>query len=216
MNRAAVISFGMVLAVLPSLASAKLQLRGEKVQPLPGVPGTYTMAIFAEPTDGENEQLGVYDIGFRLVPVNASPTGGVGFAPPYANRPNENFVFGANDPARYTYNVPTSVSPPPGPTQFLLNVESTGAGPVDVVSAVKVAEVVFQVAAGTLPSTYRVEFNPNLVAFGSLDPARLDPTIETTFSTAPDSGLIEIVPEPTSLSLLALGGLLALRRRRVA
>ena len=216
MNRAAVISFGMVLAVLPSLAEARLLLRGEHVEVPPAVPGQYTMAIFAEPIDNEDEQLGVYDLGFTLVPVNPSAVGGVAFVPPFAVRPAEGFVFGAPDPTRYTYNVPTSVSPPPGPTQFLLNVESTGAGPVDIISAVKLAEIVFEVQPGTLPSQYRVEFNENLIALGSLDPARLDPTIEYTLATDPNAGLIEIVPEPTSLSLVALGGLLALRRRRVA
>ena len=215
MPRSATLFIALVL-LAPATAHAKFQLRIERDSWFDET-NRLTLDVFAEPTDNEDEQLGAYDLGFRLVPVNASPVGGVGFAPPFAVRPAEGFVFGAPDPTRYTYNVPTNVSPPPGPTQFLLNVESTGAGPVDVVSAVKIAEIVLDAQAGALlGNQYRVEFDENLVAFGSLDPTRLDPTIEYTIATAPDAGLINIVPEPTSLSLVALGGLLALRRRRVA
>ena len=215
MNRAAVISFGMVLAVLPSLASAKIQLRGEAKSIT--APGTYTMAIFAEPTDNENEQLAVYDLGFLLGSVGGAPVDNVRFVPPYASRPAEGFVYGAG---AATYNVPTTVSPPPGPRNFLLNVEAgTGTPLVDIVGPVKLAEVVFEVTAAALTTPgaqYRVTFDPNLVSISSGDPSRLDTNIEYTVSTAPDAGLITIVPEPASLSLLALGGLLALRRRRVA
>ena len=216
MNRAAVISFGMVLAVMPSLASAKLQLRGESKENL--VPGQqYTMAIFAEPTDNENEQLAVYDLGFLLTSLQGpAPTaGGVRFIQPYAVRPAEGFVYGAG---AATYNVPTTVSPPPGPANFLLNVEAgTGTPLVDIVGPVKLAEVVFDVPLTATPgSRYRVAFDPNLVSISSGDPSRLDTNIEYTISTAPDAGLITVVPEPASLSLVALGGLLALRRRRVA
>src|SRR5687768_10195704 len=160
MNRAAVISFGMVLAVLPNLASAKVQLRGESKENL--VPGQqYTMAIFAEPTDNENEQLAVYDLGFLLAPVDGSAPGGARFVPPFAVRPAEGFVYGAG---AATYNVPTTVSPPPGPNNFLLSVEAgTGTPLVDIVGPVKLAEVVFEVPLTAAPgSKYRVTFDPNL------------------------------------------------------
>lgn len=216
MNRAAVISFGMVLAVLPSLAEARIVLRGEEVEVPALVPGTYTMDIFADPSDDEDEQLGAYDLALRLLPVNASPVGGARFVTPFAVRPADGFVFGTPETTNYTYNVPPNGPPAAGPNQFLLNVESTGFGPANVAGRVKIAEIVFEVQAGTLPSQYRVEINEGITNFGSLDPNRLDPTVEYTVVTGDGSGLINIVPEPASLSLLALGGLLALRRRRVA
>ena len=216
MNRAAVISFGMVLAVLPSLASARIVLRGEQVDVVPGAGGTFTMDIFAQGTDTEDEQLGGYDLALRMVPINPSATGGARFASPYAVRPAEGFVFGTPETTNYSYNVPPNGPPVAGPTQFLLNVESLGAGPVNVTNQVKIAEIVFEVLAGTLPSQYKVEINQGVTNFGSLDPNRLDPSVEYTVSPEGSSGLINIVPEPASLSLLALGGLLALRRRRVA
>lgn len=204
---------GCVVALTPALAPAALQLRLERLEFMP-VPGPYGMDVFAVGTDNEDEQLGGYDLAFRLVAVNPSPVSGVGFAPPFAVRPAEGFVFGAPDPTRYTYNVPPNGPPAAGPTQFLLNVESTGAGPVDIVSAVKIAEIVLDVQPGTLPGRYRVEINEQVTNFGSLDPTRLDPAIEYTISTDPDSGLIDYIPEPSAAALLAPAGLLALRRRR--
>ena len=214
MPRSATLFIALVL-LAPATARAKFQLRIESASWFIE-PNRLTLDVFAEPTDDEDEQLGGYDLALRLVPVNASPAGGLGFAPPYAVRPAEGFVFGTPELTNYTYNVPPNGPPAAGPTQFILNVESTGAGPINVASRVKIAEVVLEVQPGTLPTQYRVEINQQITNFGSLDPNRLDPTVEYTVVTGDGSGIINIVPEPASLSLLALGGLLALRRRRVA
>ena len=213
MKRLITLAAGCVVALTPALAPAAFQLRLERAEFMPGL-GTFGMDVFAIPTDDEDEQLGGYDLAFRLVPVNPSSLGGVGFAPPFAVRPAEGFVFGAPDPTRYTYNVPPNGPPAAGPNQFLLNVESTGAGPVDIVSAVKIAEIVLEVQPGIIPGLYRVEINRQVTNFGSLDPTRLDPAIEYTVSTDPDSGLIAYIPEPSAAALLAPAGLLALRRRK--
>jgi hypothetical protein len=68
------------------------------------------------------------------------------FAPPYATRPAEGFVFG-DDPA--TFDVPTNVSPGPGPGSFLLNVEAgTGTALRDITGPVKLATLHVAIAPG--------------------------------------------------------------------
>ena len=209
MNRAAVFGIGCVLAALPSIASGAIRLRGEDKQVVPGVPQTVTLDIFAEGIgDAENEQLFAYDIGFLLNRASGGTLGEVSFAPPYATKP-DNFVFG-DQPTDFL----VAGSPAPTPTSFLLNVINNGTVLPDITTTpVKVARVVVNIPAGVLPGVYNVTYSSDLTAFGSGDPTRENPAINTALT---DMATIEVVPEPASLGLLAVGGLLALRRRRIA
>ena len=217
MPRFATLFIALVL-LAPATARAKFQLRIERDAGF-DENNRLTLDVWASPTDDEDEQLVAYDIGFFLESINPSPQRVLSFAPPYATRPAEGFVFG-DDPA--TFVVPTNVSPGPGPGWFLINV---GAGPGtalrDITGPVKLATLHVAIDPGWglgQGYRYRVRFDERSTAFGSGDPTRLDPTIEYTIATDPDSGLIErtpIIPEPSAAGLVLAAGALALRRRRV-
>ena len=198
------------LWLAPSFASAAIMLRGEDAGFLPGQ-RQLVLNIFAEavPGDTENEMLFAYDIGFVLARASGGSTDPVRFAPPYAIKPSaEQFVFG-DQPADFLI----ASSPAPTGTRFLLNVINNGTVLPDITSdPKKVAQVVIEVPGDFLPGLYEVRYDPELTAFGSGDPTRLDPAITTVLT---DGALIVYVPEPAAPLLLGAAGLLALRRRRI-
>lgn len=221
MNRVALMSVGCVLAMVPSFASAAVKVNigdrtvagGNPVIPSVLSASTVTVPVVFTGTDDENELLGGYDILFileRVGPVSS----GVTFKPPYATRPTENFVFG-NVSGLVDFGI-ASANPSPSPTSFLLNVlDNSPVNTVDVPQTgpgLNAADLVLNVE-GISAGSYRIRIDPDISALSTSDPNRADPVIATDFS---DVGTIEVIPEPTSLSLLAVGGLLALRRRRTA
>lgn len=220
MNRVALMSVGCVLAMAPSFASAAVKVNiadrtvggGNPVIPSVLTESTVTVPVIFTGTDTENELLGGYDILFILEKVGTAS--GASFKEPYARRPTSNFVFG-NVTGLVDFGI-ASANPAASPTTFLLNVlDNSAVNTVNVPETgpgLNAADLVLNVEGLSL-GTYRIRMDVITSALSSADPNRPDPVITTDFS---DVGTIEIVPEPTSLSLLAIGGLLALRRRRTA
>ena len=212
MIRSALLGVAALTCLAPAVARAALQVRFEQLEVMPGSPGTYEVDVFAVPTDNEDEQLAVYEIGFLLEPINPSPgQGALSFAPPYATRPAEGFVFG-DDPA--TFVVRTTVPPGAGPGWFLINVEAApGTALRDITGPVKLAtvHVAFDPGAWRPGRGYHVRIDEETTGFGSGDPRRLDPTI-----TYVAEDMVMVVPEPSAAAVLGLAGVAALGRRRRA
>lgn len=220
MNRVAVMSMGCVLAMVPSFASAAVKVNiGDRTAlgGNPVIPGVLTGSTLTVPvvftgTDAENELLGGYDLLFILERVGGAS--GASFKDPFATRPTSNFVFG-NVTGVVDFGI-ANANPAPSPTSFLLNVlDNSSVNTVDVPQTgpgLNAADLVLNID-GLAGGTYRIRLDPVISSLSTSDPNRADPVITTDFT---DVGTIEIVPEPTSLSLLAIGGLLALRRRRTA
>ena len=81
--------------------------------------------------------------------------------------------------------------------------------PVDITrDPANAARLVLEYAPGTPPGEYQVRFDRGDTAFA---PGLYGPHL--LFGDVTDVGLIRLVPEPASLSVLAACALLALRRR---
>jgi hypothetical protein len=200
-----------LMFLAPAAARAALQLSFDGATRHAN--NTFTVEVVAYPTDLEDEQLAVFDIGFILEPLDRPAAQRVlSFAPPYATRPANGFVFG-DDPAAFV--VPSN--PGPGPGWFLLNVEAgTGTALPGITGPVRLATLHIGIGPDELRlgDRYRLRFDERFTVFSSGDPTRLDTNIQYTISTAPDSGLIALIPEPSVAGLMLAGAALALCRRR--
>jgi PEP-CTERM motif len=209
----AVMGFGIALALMPSVASAALFARIQDKTVDTGVAGYTPLQtvdlVFEDTSTGDNEMLFAYDFGIELVsPTGATP---IGFSTPAAIRGTDpGFIF-----QRSTFRVtPESRLP----THVLVNAENTGdpdAGEEnlsDITTGERFGRLQIDIPASAAPGVYTVRFVPIETVFSTGDENR--PSI-LPFDVS-DVGTITVVPEPGSLSLLAIGGLLALRRRRTA
>ena len=203
----AVLGIGCVLALLPGVASAAITAKVSDLQLVPGThAGTHSVDIVFEATGANqtvDEALAFYDLGLRLV-KRGGGAGGITFIAPFAekNANADGYVF--PDTAEFT--VAES-----GPANILANVSANTTANFDITSGKKAGRVFFTVDALTSPDTvYEIQFDPDLTIFAA--GAGDDPIIPVTLA----AGTISFIPEPASLSLLAIGGLMALRRRRTA
>ena len=206
MKRLIVLGVGSLLAFAPSMASAALRVvLPERNEPLTSLlPGQNVYDVFLEGTDAEDEQLFAYGLGLILEKVGGVTPGAVTFATPFVERPGDNFVFA-------TSNFTPGTT---GPNRVELDAENTGAlVNVPQGQQLKIARLILNVDATALGQEYRIRLDPDRSGFGSGDPGRADPIITTDVS---DTGILTVVPEPATASLLVVGGLLALRRRRTA
>jgi PEP-CTERM motif-containing protein len=212
MNRLAVLGIGCVLALAPSVASAALRIVLPNKQGAEGLlPGQNSYDIFVDPTDNENESLYTYNLPVLLTKNGSGTLTGAGFATPYVRNPKDNpspygadFVF---DPAQTDLVVSDNPAPTPGALSFAMI--NNGNLP-DVTGRKKLGTIVLNVDPTALGSVYTLRLNSSKVEFGN--------GLTGDAITADSTGIatLEVVPEPASLSLLAIGGLLALRRRRTA
>lgn len=206
----AVLGLGIasVLAMMPVAASAAVKLNiGDKGGLVPATAGTQFVDLVFEATgenESVNENLAFYDIGVRLVKVRGGAGGGVQFVSPFLGKPTENFVF--------PDNAEIAIVDETTPTFVFANVDANSSTNFDIAGGKKAGRLYFQVDPLTpLDAVYELRFDRDYttISAGAGD----DPNIVTDLS---DTGSISFIPEPGSLSLLAIGGLLALRRRRTA
>jgi hypothetical protein len=197
------IYLGIVSACVlaPSIASAALTLTVPEVSARPGDSGVLEI-FFTETGTPTDENLSVYSLGIDLLNAN-----GVSFGPaPRVNVPTDRrFVFadvaGATledlgsdaDSIRSFASLPLSV------------LEGVNIGPNNP----GVLRIPFTVPVGTAPGLRPVVINTTEIAATDF----VDEVGELILFT-PDNGFIDVVPEPTALGLLGIGGVLFLRRRR--
>lgn len=197
-----------VLAFMPVAASAAVKLNIEDKVLDPTTAGMQFVDLIFEATGANettvNEQLAFYDLGVRLVKVRGGNGGGVQFVTPFVGKPTDNFVFPDNAAIDIVQDETTS-------TFAFANVDANSASNFDITTGKKAARLFFQVDPATpADAVYEFRFDRDYttISAGAGD----DPNIVTDLS---DAGVITF-PEPGSLSVLAIGGLLALRRRRTA
>ena len=203
MTRFAIV--GCVLAVAASIAPptalAALDLRigpnrGADAVDAAVAPGSgehFFDLTFTETPPTENEFLYAYDVLFEAAQT--------GIRLLRAERP-DNFVLTAPDA--------TFVQSEADAGHILAAAQDGTSLGVDVVTGPKAARVYYAVDPGTTPGLYRITLNPVGTTFVSGDPNRQGyfPVVDIT-----DPGVVLVTPEPSGLALLAVAGLLALRRR---
>jgi hypothetical protein len=211
MNRVAVLGIGCVLAFVPSVAFAALRVElPDKLDLLPGQT-SFVDVMVEDVAPTENEQLAGYDLSFVLTKVSGNAPGAIKFVGTgttgYAQLPPDNFVFNPAD----TELAIAPTRPVPSESAFVVAVINNADVGADVTGQKKIIRVPLAVDATALDAVYRLSLSPARTAFLSGDPEREVPELDIVIT---DTGTLAVVPEPASLSLLALGGLLALRRRR--
>ena len=199
--------------VLPSIASAALSLQigpqaspssADQSFPKGSAPsGQQFMDLIFSDDSTENEGLFAYDLVLNVVRP-AGRTGGISLAG--ADRPPTDFVL-SDDPAKSTFTVANNTA-----DNLLINISSNN-DLFDITSGKKAARVFYTVDPAIDLGDYKIVFDTQNTVFGSGDPARPDPALTVSLV---DNGLVQVVPEPASLSLLGFAGLLVLRRRRTA
>jgi hypothetical protein len=187
------------------MASAAITVRPSDATSAPGQ--TVAIEVFADPatmTAGTNEHLNAYTMTMSAI----------GFAG--ANDPSfvvpANFTFELNQDATHGY-VFTATDPPFDPTgNSSRNLVFLSAAPGQADTDLNETKngfgrVMVTIPAGAPIGTYTLRVDNDFLSLGGSAG-----TIDATGGT----GTLTIVPEPASLGLVAIGGLLALRRRRTA
>jgi hypothetical protein len=202
-----------VALLIPSIASAALSLQigpqsspatPDAEHPATGSGGTkFLDLIFSEFNPTENEGLFAYDLALRVVRPAGVPAGS-GLRLGGAERPSDNYVLDV--PSGSTFTVAENNA-----EHLLVNVASNN-DLADITTGKKAARIFYTVDPGAIPGDYKIVFDTASTVFGSGEPNR-DLNIQVTLT---DAGVIRVVPEPATLSVLGITGLLALRRRRAA
>jgi hypothetical protein len=196
------------LGLCPAIASAVVMVRTEDVSGAPGQ--TISCEVFAVPSDGSDERLTGFTIAVDAPSFNVpngpsfvipapGPTGSV-FALP-TSHPYVFAAFPGNDPVD-----PAGLSD--RDTAFLAAALGQGEANIEQNLRDGFAKLMISIPATALPGqTYAITIDPIFTALGSQGA----PIIVT-----PGTSTLTIVPEPASLGLIGIAGLLALRRRRMA
>jgi len=189
--------FGMacVLTMAPGVASAALSLTiGPDIDCAPGE--HYFDVIFNETGTPVNEGLFAYDLYIRR------------------DKPGINLLR-AEKPDNWVFTSPSAVFQEAGP-EFsqkpgLIVVNAIGylvGANQDIQNGTSAARVFYTIDPDMFPGVYHVNIDPTGTLFVSGDTGEAIPV------DISDSGSVICWPEPTSLSLLGVAGLLTLRRRR--
>jgi hypothetical protein len=201
------ILLGAVAAVglWPAVASAVVTVRPADQVGRPGE--TVPVEVYADPltlTPDANEQLNAYTMTMSAITFAG------------ANDPSfvvpANFTFEINTDATHQY-VFTAADPPFDPTSgsdrklvFLSAAPGTASTNLDAVRN-GFGKVMVSIPQGAQPGIYTMRIDNDFLSLGGAT---------GTIDAIGGTGTFTVVPEPASLGLVAIGGLLALRRRRTA
>lgn len=204
---------GIVSALaFPAVASAALQLNVESLNVVSDADQTrFIEVFFTESAPVTAEELGTIGLALNLTGANVGPSGvrfgGVELVTPTTDRP---FVF-----REFAGTTLTNQGSTPTLLNFVINApldpaNSTRSLTTDPDNMEGVLRIPVVIPAGTV-GTFGLSFNPSFTVLNNADGTEEIPFVATTgtITAAP-------IPEPASLGLLAVGGLLALRRRRMA
>jgi hypothetical protein len=199
-----VLGLGCVLAMMPGVASAALSTQiGPDIIVRPGaipVGEQFMDIVFNETGPNVNEGLFAYDLyitrdrpGINLL---------------RAEKPSDNFVFKSAGASFQQADISN-------PVAGLIVVNAIGdllGANQDIENGSKAARVFYTIDQSAPVGTYRITLDqtPGTTLFVSGD------TGEAINVDSTDPGTVTVVPEPASLSLLGIAGILALRRRRSA
>jgi hypothetical protein len=192
--------------LFPAFAQAVVRVNIERIDVIPtGAAQTVFLDVFGVDLDNSNEQLTAFTVGIDAPTFSANGVRfdipGTGLLPkPGAAHP---FVFSdfagvEVDDFGSTFNRIQGGSALAGSTQQT-NLSDLRNGLV---------RLPILIPANAAPGVYAITLDPTV-----LDLAGQGPPV---VAVPGDVGQITIVPEPASLGLVVLGGLLTLRRRRVA
>jgi hypothetical protein len=199
-----VLGLGCVLAMMPGVASAALSVSiSPDITVTKGaIPTTeqFVDLIFNETAPTANEGLFAYD----LYVIRDKP----GITLQRIEKPSDNWVF--TSPGASFQQADISV--PPGLLVANAIGDLLGANQ-DIVGGTKAARVFYTIDQNAAEGVYHISLDPTpgTTLFVSGDTGEAIPVDITS-----DVGVITVVPEPASLSLLGIAGILALRRRRSA
>lgn len=201
------ILLGTVAAIglWPAVASAAVTV---KPQDQIGRPGdTVAIEVFADPTTltaGTNEHLNAYTMTMSAAAFSGASD--PSFVVP------ANFTFEINGDATHGY-VFTAADPPFDPTgnssrNLVFLSAAPGTADTDLSETRNgFGRVMVTIPAGTPVGQYTLRVDNDFLSLGGS---------AGTIDAVGGTGTLTIVPEPASLGLVAIGGLLALRRRRTA
>ena len=206
--RSILLGAAAAIGLFPAIASAVVTVRIDTVNVLPtGADQVVGVDVWADPGEGDtiNEGLDAFTIAFNGPRFTAS---GVRFQVPAPGA-----TWPTPDPAHpYVF---TGRNAPP--EDFGSTFDRAQVGGTITGQGVNITE--------TLNGLVRLQvLVPGNVTPGELFPIVIDPGAFSLGGTDPSlalavpggPGMVNVIPEPASMGLIALGGLLALRRRRVA
>jgi hypothetical protein len=192
-------AFGLacVLAMAPGVASAALSITiGPDIEAPGGSVEHFVDLVFSETGPATNEGLFAYDLyitrdkpGINLI---------------RAEKP-DNWVF--TSPGASFQEAGPEFSNKPG----LIVVNAIGdllGANQDIQNGTKVARVFYTIDQDAAPGIYHLSLDPAGTLFVSGDTGEAIPV------DLSDPGTVVVWPEPTAMPLLAVGGVLAVRRRR--